>query len=39
MSLMPTFMMPLVPTLKLVRLLTILLSLIPALAACGQSQS
>src|SRR5712691_6370586 len=38
MSLMPTLMMaPLVPTLKSVRLLTILL--VPALAACGQSQS
>ncbi len=39
MSLLPTFMMPLVPTLKSVRLLTILPLLLPALAACGQSQS
>jgi RND family efflux transporter MFP subunit len=39
MSLMPTFMMPLMPTLRSVRLLTILLPLVPALAACGQSQS
>jgi len=39
MSLMPTLMMPLVPALKSVRLLTILLPLVGALAACGQSQS
>src|SRR5260221_13785761 len=39
MSLMPTFMMPLVPILMPLRRLTILLSLVPALAACGQSQS
>src|ERR1700736_3780063 len=32
-------MMPLMPTLRSVRLLTILLPLVPALAACGQSQS
>jgi RND family efflux transporter MFP subunit len=38
MNLMPTFMMPL-PTLRSARLLTILLLLVPALAACGQSQS
>src|SRR5260370_3764831 len=35
MSLIPT----LLPTLNSVRLLTILLMLVPALAACGQSQS
>jgi multidrug efflux pump subunit AcrA (membrane-fusion protein) len=35
MSLFPT----LLPTLKSLRLLTILLLLVPALAACGQSQS
>jgi RND family efflux transporter MFP subunit len=40
MSLIPTLMMlPLTPKLKSVRLLTILLLLIPALAACGQGQS
>src|SRR5580693_703745 len=39
MSLMPTFTMPLMPTLKSVRRLAILLLLVPALAACGQSQS
>jgi RND family efflux transporter MFP subunit len=39
MSLMPTLMMPLVPTLKSVRLPTILLLVVPTLAACGQSQS
>jgi RND family efflux transporter MFP subunit len=39
MSLMPTSMMPLMPTLKSVRRLTILLLLVPVLAACGQSQS
>ena len=39
MSLMPTLMMPLVPTLKSVRLLTILLLVVPALAACGPSPS
>jgi RND family efflux transporter MFP subunit len=39
MSLMPTFVMPLMPTLKSVRLPTILLLLAPVLAACGQSQS
>src|ERR1700704_2841792 len=39
MSLMPTLMMPLMPTLRSVRLLAILLPLVPALAACGQSQS
>jgi RND family efflux transporter MFP subunit len=39
MSLMPMLMMRLVPTMKSARLLTILLLLVPALAACGQSQS
>jgi len=39
MSLMPMLMMPLVPTMKSARLLTILLLVVPALAACGQSQS
>jgi len=39
MSLMPTLMLPVMPTLRSVRLLTILLPLIAALAACGQSQS
>jgi RND family efflux transporter MFP subunit len=39
MSFWPTFTMPLVPTLISLRRLTILLSLIPTLAACGQSQS
>src|SRR5580700_4990410 len=39
MSLMPTFMMPLMPTLKSVRRLTIPLLLVAVLAACGQSQS
>src|SRR3984957_1755307 len=39
MSLMPTSMMPPMPTLKSVRRLTILLLLVPVLAACGQSQS
>ena len=39
MSLMPTFMMPPMPTLRSVRLLAILLPLVPTLAACGQSQS
>jgi multidrug efflux pump subunit AcrA (membrane-fusion protein) len=39
MSLIPTFMIPLVPTLKSVRLLPILLLVLPALAACGESRS
>src|SRR3981189_1567258 len=39
MSWMPMLMMRLVPTMKWARLLTILLLLVPALAACGQSQS
>src|SRR5712691_2170701 len=39
MSLMPMLMMPLVPTMKSVRLLPILLLVVPALAACGQSRS
>lgn len=39
MSLTPTLAVPLVPTLRAVRLLTILLLLVPTLAACGQSQS
>jgi RND family efflux transporter MFP subunit len=37
MSLMPTLTMPFMPTMRSARLLTILL--LPALAACGQSQS
>ena len=36
---MPTLVVPLVPTLRAVRLLTILLLLLPTLAACGESQS
>ncbi len=39
MSLMPTLMMPFMPIMRSVRLLTILLPLVGALAACGQSQS
>jgi RND family efflux transporter MFP subunit len=39
MSLMPTSMMPLVPTLISLRRLTIPLLLVAVLAACGQSQS
>jgi RND family efflux transporter MFP subunit len=39
MRLIPTLMMPLRPTLRSLRLLTILLPLVPALAACAQSQS
>jgi RND family efflux transporter MFP subunit len=39
MRLMPTLMMPVMPILRSVRLLAILLPLVPALAACGQSQS
>jgi RND family efflux transporter MFP subunit len=39
MTLMRTLMMTLMPTLRSVRRLTILLLLVPVLAACGQSQS
>jgi RND family efflux transporter MFP subunit len=39
MRLMPTFMIPVVPTLLSVRRLTTLLLLVPVLSACGQSQS
>jgi RND family efflux transporter MFP subunit len=39
MSLMPTLVINLMPTLRSLRRLTILLPLVPALAACGQGQS
>jgi hypothetical protein len=38
MSLMPTLMINLMPTLRSLRRLTILLLLVPVLAACGQGQ-
>jgi RND family efflux transporter MFP subunit len=39
MRLMPTFIIPVMPTLGSVRRLALLLLLVPVLAACGQSQS